>query len=328
MGFANYLVTKTGNLVRTFIQSPNFVSGSTGWQIAKDGSAEFSNLTIRGTFHGSDFIINSAGYFEYSGTPAAGNLVYSNTSGAGSDGFSNNYLAGETGYNNSSLIALNISSAILNWYTFTGQPSAVFTVVANLGLTHTAGGSPVYGITVSNLLQILGTNTAESVIQNDALAILNYTATGNVNADGNTYGIGHLINAATATPQVFTGNTLAQVTGCTASVAIRSYKFRAVLQFTGGQASGMAELGFSGPSASVQWVSGQVFSGTTFGSGQQSAALNTVNSPTLTTSAWTAFLEGFATFTAAGTLAVVGKTSAASGVSFTVQHANFELWPV
>src|ERR1043165_9592715 len=56
------------------IQSPNFVSGSNGWIIRIDGSAEFNNLTFRGTFNGNNFILNSDGLFIYSGTPAAGNL--------------------------------------------------------------------------------------------------------------------------------------------------------------------------------------------------------------------------------------------------------------
>lgn len=33
-----------------WIQSESFVSGSTGWQIKADGSAEFNNITVRGTF--------------------------------------------------------------------------------------------------------------------------------------------------------------------------------------------------------------------------------------------------------------------------------------
>lgn len=49
MTFSNPVVAGT-TLVRQAIQSPNFVSGSAGWQIARDGSAEFSNLIARGNF--------------------------------------------------------------------------------------------------------------------------------------------------------------------------------------------------------------------------------------------------------------------------------------
>ena len=48
-GFRNYLVTKLGVLIREAIKSPNYAAGSAGWSINKDGSAEFNNVTIRGT---------------------------------------------------------------------------------------------------------------------------------------------------------------------------------------------------------------------------------------------------------------------------------------
>lgn len=48
---------KIGNV----IQSNNFVSGSSGWQITKDGSAEFQNATVRGVVRSTDglFIIDT-----------------------------------------------------------------------------------------------------------------------------------------------------------------------------------------------------------------------------------------------------------------------------
>jgi hypothetical protein len=39
-----------GSLVFPAIKSPNFVSGSAGWQIARDGTAEFNNVVVRGFF--------------------------------------------------------------------------------------------------------------------------------------------------------------------------------------------------------------------------------------------------------------------------------------
>lgn len=75
-------------------QSPNFQTGVSGWKISIDGSAEFNNLTIRGTFLGADFILNSAGAFFYNGTPALGNLIASIASVSGTDQFGNVYLAG------------------------------------------------------------------------------------------------------------------------------------------------------------------------------------------------------------------------------------------
>lgn len=65
-GFEHDVAGGNGNLVITSIQSPDFETGEQGWQIRKDGSAEFNNLTIRGTFNGTDFVINSSGIFFYS----------------------------------------------------------------------------------------------------------------------------------------------------------------------------------------------------------------------------------------------------------------------
>lgn len=66
MPFTNYMITKNGELTYLQIQSPDYVAGISGWIIRKDGSAEFNNLTIRGTFTGTDFVINSSGIFFYS----------------------------------------------------------------------------------------------------------------------------------------------------------------------------------------------------------------------------------------------------------------------
>jgi hypothetical protein len=46
------------------------------------------------TFEGTDFILNSAGFFFYTGTPAAGNLFASVTSSNGTDTFGNAYIQG------------------------------------------------------------------------------------------------------------------------------------------------------------------------------------------------------------------------------------------
>jgi hypothetical protein len=43
-------ITSGEALNRTGIKSPNYVAGSAGWRVGKDGSAEFNSLTSRGTF--------------------------------------------------------------------------------------------------------------------------------------------------------------------------------------------------------------------------------------------------------------------------------------
>lgn len=91
MGFENPLVG--GNaLRRPAMQSPNFASGSAGWIVRIDGSAEFNNVVIRGSTTTQGLILM------YNGTPAAGNLIGSIAPTAGTDDFGNAYLAGITTY--------------------------------------------------------------------------------------------------------------------------------------------------------------------------------------------------------------------------------------
>lgn len=49
MPFRNPIIGGASKLIREAIQSPNYSPGTTGWTINKDGSAEFSNVVIRGT---------------------------------------------------------------------------------------------------------------------------------------------------------------------------------------------------------------------------------------------------------------------------------------
>lgn len=92
-GFGNPTVGGIA-LRKPAIRSPNYVAGSAGWTINIDGSAEFNNLTIRGTFNGTDFVVNSSGLFVYSGTPASGNLIASIAAAAGTDAYGNAYPQG------------------------------------------------------------------------------------------------------------------------------------------------------------------------------------------------------------------------------------------
>jgi hypothetical protein len=94
------------------IQSPNFsMSAMTGWAIFANGNAYFFNITAAGTitatqFNGNDFIIDSAGEFFYSGTPAAGNLVLSASQNSGTDGEGNPFYQGFTAYGTSTAASL------------------------------------------------------------------------------------------------------------------------------------------------------------------------------------------------------------------------------
>jgi len=89
MAFRNPIVGGS-TLRRPAIASPNYHSGSTGWSINRDGSAEFNQLAVRGstTMGGIDLF--------YDGTPGPGTLVASIAAQAGVDEFGNAYPAGIT----------------------------------------------------------------------------------------------------------------------------------------------------------------------------------------------------------------------------------------
>lgn len=78
-------------IVRNAMQSLGFVVGVSGWQLQRNGDAQFNDVTITGTFAGIDWEINNDGAFFYAGTPAAGNLILSLAAAAGSDQFGNVY---------------------------------------------------------------------------------------------------------------------------------------------------------------------------------------------------------------------------------------------
>lgn len=77
-------------LVRPAFQSPDYVSGSSGWAVMLDGSAEFNDITIRG----GTTVGGTALY--YNGTPGAGTLLLSIAGAAGTDPYGNTYADGLT----------------------------------------------------------------------------------------------------------------------------------------------------------------------------------------------------------------------------------------
>ena len=79
-----------------------------------------SGATITGsTFEGSDFIINAAGAFFYSGTPAANNLILSITPSTigGTDSFGNKYVPLTGWYDNSGGFVTQIGAGFVTFGT-------------------------------------------------------------------------------------------------------------------------------------------------------------------------------------------------------------------
>lgn len=230
-----------GSLAIPSIFSPNFVTGVSGWKISKDGSSEFNNVTVRGTFKGTAYIFNAAGHFFYSGTPAAGNLIYSNTNSSGLDQFNNAYIGGLTKYDNVSLVAGNFLAGNTQYYSFTAQPNAVFTALhASVGL-QTEGTT---GIQVSDFLQ-LQTGVIPSgliltpVLYSTALGDFQYIS----GLDGATYEIGHQENASSTT---LTLTTSPQVVASIPVVGANRYHVTAWTHFNGNAGLGTASFGFDG----------------------------------------------------------------------------------
>jgi len=112
-GFNNSVVGGVGDLIRSWIQSVPFISGSTGWRISKNGSAEFNNVVIRnGT-------VVSGTQLEYSGVPGLGTLFVAIADSAGVDSYGNAYPAGITIFTGTESINFSASggSVIATWKT-------------------------------------------------------------------------------------------------------------------------------------------------------------------------------------------------------------------
>lgn len=136
------------DLRRAAIRSPNYAAGSAGWTVNQDGSAEFNNLTIRGTFNGTNFVINTSGAFFYSGTPALGNLICSISTAAGTDAQGNGYVSGVGTYDNTLQLFAQLAGAGLELGVianhFPDTTDAGFIASTINGVTQTIGmGSPV-----------------------------------------------------------------------------------------------------------------------------------------------------------------------------------------
>lgn len=174
MGFSNSIIGGAAALVRAAIRSPNFQHQVSGWSINKDGSAEFNNETVRGTFNGTNYLINAAGAFFYSGTPALGNLVASVTNSSGTDSSGNAYLSGITSYNlvAGTATACQVWGASMSLYVSTSGAGGPYTSFAGIG-SSTSGSTGHLVLTGTD-----GTITLPSAVNNAV------TFSSNVNIDG------------------------------------------------------------------------------------------------------------------------------------------------
>lgn len=194
-GFGNPLVGGGGILVYPSIHSSNYVTGVSGWTVNKDGSAEFSNLTIRGTFQGTNFVLSNAGLFFYSGTPALGNLIESFTNSPGTDAQGNAYLQGSTSYlNAANFTASNLNGAILTFWE-SATAAGPYTNYADIGFAFN-------GITGGSLLLQAGNQVtfgqAGNALWDEVNQRLQLPVAGLVAAPGGTAETWHAMSAFNA----------------------------------------------------------------------------------------------------------------------------------
>lgn len=187
-------VTAGTVLVRQAIQSPDYSAGVSGWTVNIDGSAEFNNLTIRGTFFGTNYIFNSSGAFFYSGTPAAGNLIASIAAVGGNDSFGNAYVNGFAVYYMDGRTAASMapSNSLANAGTITSYSDDPTPAAASLfNGTLVVAGTPVVN-SFQSMMQVLF-NTSEVDFQffdaasNDSNMVLKPTANGYIAWKGGTF---------------------------------------------------------------------------------------------------------------------------------------------
>ena len=140
-------------LRRASIQSPNFVTGSSGWAINQDGSAEFNNVVIRN----GQIVSGTALY--YSGPPGAGKLVASVAAAAGTDVFGNFYLAGIAAYKITAPFSATVvfGTALQFWTaTVAGGPwTAQATVSSDASGNLFLFGGPTGKIFIENFMSVL-----------------------------------------------------------------------------------------------------------------------------------------------------------------------------
>lgn len=100
-------------LRRAAIQSPNFVTGSTGWQVKQDGSAEFNNVVIRG-----GQIVSGSALFYSTTPPAANKMIASVSANGGTDAYGNVYIQGVFNYVNNGAFyqATGIQNGAIQFY--------------------------------------------------------------------------------------------------------------------------------------------------------------------------------------------------------------------
>lgn len=313
-GFANAVVGGAKKLIREAIESTLFVAGVSGWRIAKNGSAEFNSITIRGGTSTQGVILM------YTGTPALGNLFASLAQAAGNDSFGNAYKRGLAIYDpatagrylNADLIAglatllLNPDSSLYSNGNLNAQAIAVDSgrPLAVLSSPYAIGGTPA-------LINMYGQSVGGA-----------FGPLVSVQADLEVSGIGQVQTVEISGSAVtITSTALQDVTGIVLPVVSGGTY---LINITGARilnAATVAGFGFSGPSTSRYrgFLKGMVAAGPTNAPSFNADTVLTnaivFNTDTASGSGKTFELTGYVTFSASGNLQFRAQRSGATDMT-------------
>lgn len=189
--FPNVFIDSAGNLLAPGVKSPNFISGSSGWSINQNGTAEFNSLVIRnGQIISGIFLLYS------SAIPAKGNLVvaFAPQSG-GTDAVGNIYPQGYNfgvwdntgtlkqhfGIDNSGRLYLSDSTGVTRIFADPGIAEFNIYNTAGTGLGNlvaSAASAAVANDGFGNAVQSGFTSYSANAFAQLAAAVLNFMLTG------------------------------------------------------------------------------------------------------------------------------------------------------
>jgi hypothetical protein len=244
-----------GTVLRRYaIESPNYAAGSAGWIIKQDGSAEFNNVTVRGTVTAGHFIGTGEGqeFIIYSGTPAANNVVASVVTAQATDASGNVILAGSTTYGksgityyaNNQIPGADASGTFGSLVTvYTGASMAAWTAGTQINLAGSdhmsllADVLNILGITGQPLLQLhssTGLLSAAAQVKANAQGILNVLDAGGLT------GAVPLVQVDMSANSAGNNNTAALITkawpvGANEGAAGTTYRIKALATLNTGQ---------------------------------------------------------------------------------------------